>query len=193
MPNPAQPSDPLLALRKAQTIQPAPPADTQWMRTGLDGAVEGLKGFLGFGNDQSRANLGGQLAGAAMPFLGASGALPKLLEDIFAANPAARSAYEQAMASQMMQVGHEREAMRVGQEALQGARGSALQSLEGGKPVPIPSETGWETAIPIGRGDRAVNALKRTPSGSSYGASKSTSPGFETKFDTSLIPGLSRK
>lgn len=65
MPNP-----PLDALKKAQTIQAAPPADAEWARTALDTGVQGLLGAIGLGDDSSLVNRGGQLVGAALPVVG---------------------------------------------------------------------------------------------------------------------------
>lgn len=75
------PGDPLEALRKAQTIQPAPP-DRGWLSADtphpyLNSAVDVLKGLTGIG-DQGPSGVTatniGQLLGAAIPFMG----LPKV-------------------------------------------------------------------------------------------------------------------
>lgn len=88
MPNPANPLD---ALRKAQSIQPAPPdrgyfsADTD--HPVLNTATDILKGLTGLG-DQGPSGMTatnfGQLLGAAIPFAGLrkAGAGPRIVEDL---------------------------------------------------------------------------------------------------------------
>lgn len=72
--------NPLDALRKAQTIgadpHPPPHPEDDWLGT----AVQGLLGTMGLGDSKSRANLGGQLLGAAVPFAGASERIPGIVK-----------------------------------------------------------------------------------------------------------------
>jgi hypothetical protein len=130
------------------------------------GALEALGGLMG-GDDPS-----GQLMGVAGP-LGMvaqpTRRIPAFLEDLFAANPEARGAYERAMAAQ----GAEADQYLATQapevlgglparqdESLEmaGRANQALQGLaQGGIARPIPSRTGFETAIPTGGGKPPIS------------------------------------
>jgi len=89
----AAPEDPQKkALKKATGISPAPPAEFEGARSALDTMTQGALGFMGLGDQNNRANLGGQMASAAIPVVGgmvdAKGALQQLVGT--AAKPIAR-------------------------------------------------------------------------------------------------------
>lgn len=129
------PSNPLEALKKATSIGPNPSADPDnWMRGEVPlGPLKGLAA--------------------------ATTKLPKVLEDIFAKNPAARGVYEKAMKIQLDEVAKEREVARTANYARDAkAYGALLETHYGGRPQPIPTKTGWLTAIPKEEATRAVPA-----------------------------------
>ena len=120
--------------------------------------------------------------------------LPQILENLFAANPAAREAYERAQTAQLTEMAPEvlgglpaRQA-----EALGGATRTnmALQGLMAGPenviPRPIPSPTGFETAIPLEAQAPVMVPPSRVMLGPTgrlrRAASNFTAPGFESKF-----------
>lgn len=83
--------NPLDALRNARSIgadpHPPPHPDDDWLGT----VVQGLLGTMGLGDSNSKANLGGQLLGAAVPFAGGmraplrdliSGEVPNALDEV---------------------------------------------------------------------------------------------------------------
>lgn len=141
-------ADPLEGLRKARTIEPAPPAGGEGFRTALNSGIEALTGLVGFGPD-TQSNRFGQMLGAAIPLVGAEGRLPKILEDIFTSNPGARRVYEDAMESQMFQHRGEQAALRDAQIRQGEATRSALMDLDEGYPRPITTETGLTYAVPL--------------------------------------------
>lgn len=75
---------------------------------------------------------------------GAMGKAPGLLEQIFAANPQARAIYERAMTAQLPDA----MAANAAKYSHVPGQNSALQELLAGRPKPIPTATGYETAIP---------------------------------------------
>src|SRR5438477_11107465 len=65
-------ADPLEALKKVNTIGPAPPLETEGLRGFIDAAMGGLRGLTGFGDQGPAgptATNAGAMLGAALPIL----------------------------------------------------------------------------------------------------------------------------
>ncbi len=93
------------------------------------------------------------MGGPKLPFdaaeeAGSTGS--QLLRDIFAKNPKAEAAYASAMAPQLQDALATRQAAGASRYADQARAHSALLDLvHSDRPSPIPTDTGWATAIPL--------------------------------------------
>jgi len=185
----------------------------------IDPAIEGLLGAIGVGPD-TRANRFGQLLTAASPIarisrgqravLSSNKGLIKppavsaiespnkvVLEELFASNPAAKEAYERAMQSQIGQVMEERAAAQPSKYSRAADAHDALLDLSvADRPRPIPTETGWEIAIPTSRTQRAPMSAQSSLAGPSQGHTSKlsqTPSGFESKFSGTLAKEAAAK
>jgi hypothetical protein len=110
-----------------------------------------------------------------------------VLDELFSSNPAAREAYEKAMLSQMEQVRAERAAAGAQRYNQNADLHDVLLDLEVGRPRPIPTETGFETAIPLKTQGRPISAQPPTIGPSRpMGLSSQTPSGFESKYSGTL-------
>lgn len=152
-----------------------------WQKTlqrGVEGGTEAIRGLIGAGPDTQSGRFG-ELLAAGAPMVGGAARLPRILEEVFAANPAARGSYERAMASQLAQMAEEKKAADAARYARAAEAHDALLDLAvADRPRPIPTETGWETAIPLQESPQAP-APSISPK---MGLAMQTPPGFESKF-----------
>ena len=102
------------------------------------------------------AGTAAMLGGPKMPFGSLKGvgsaeeATSPLLREIFAKNPAAAGIYNKAMQAQLPEVLAGRQANAAARYATQANAHDALLDLEhAGRPRPIPTDTGFATAIPL--------------------------------------------
>lgn len=201
---------PLSGLKKATSIGPDPNPPGHPEDDYLGTGIQGLLGAFGLGDPESQANRGGQLVSAAAPIVSGSVKIPGILREIFAKDPGAQEVYERAMASQLAEVGADRIANRASRYGRAAEAHDALLDLDvADRPRPIPSDTGWEIAIPLQPGRSAPVSGQRGPGpslgtqtieGPSYvggrrvggtpakpvraGAARQAAPGFESKFST---------
>ena len=163
-------ADPLEALKKAQTIgaDPGPHPEGDWLGT----AVQGLLGAIGLGDSSSQANRGGQLAASVVPLLSSGVKLPRILEEVFAANPAARGAYERMLESQGPEVLAAKRAANEARLDELTRTNQALTNVASDSPQMIPTETGHAIAIPIPQKPQLQKGIGLG--------------GFESKFSPSL-------
>lgn len=160
MPDPTQ--DPLtlaLAARaQAPQAQTKPPLAA--LQKPFEGGMDTLLSALGV-----RAQKPGDLATGLGVAIGTAGMLPKLpfgmlategeaslsplLRKLFAENPAAEATYTKAMATQLPEALAARHAAGVSRYATQDkAHDALLDLLHSDRPRPIPTDTGFMTAIP---------------------------------------------
>lgn len=92
-----------------------------------------------------------QVLGSLMPMTtieSGGGGLSKLLQEIFAKNPAARGVYEKAMQSQLLEVLENRARAQTVRTAQLETANKAMESTLEGTPKIIPTETGHAYAMP---------------------------------------------